>query len=305
MTYPATIPPIEECENIVVHDALVTLGVNPQGTHVSVVARLNAVDLRIALSERIFKAGEYGGIQPAIDAAFAAGGGTVIIPWGVTVATLNPATGTFYTLKPNVSIMGYGPQSVVKVPDNAGNYKAVFHHDLADSIDDVTFSNFAIDGNAANNAVTYPDSAAWVADLKPRMAFMLYKAQRTTMAGVQVRGLDCINTISVNGVAVEDCAVVDCYFDTPLSPIDHDHSTIYFNGVGCRTQNNHLIGHGWGSRTAIETHGSLQLVTGNIERGYDQFGVIVVSSSTLVKDNLLSKPVSVGWGSTLTGLKVA
>ena len=303
--YPGAIDLLEACENEAVLAVESTLGVNPQGVHASVIARLNAVDLRIALSERIFKASEYGGIQQTIDAAFAAGGGTVLIPWGVTVATLNATTGTFYTLKPNVSLIGYGPQSVIKVPDNAGNYKAVFHHDLADSIDDVTFSNFAIDGNAANNAVTYPDSAVWVADLKPRMAFMLYKAQRTTIAGMQIRGLDCINTISVNGVAVEDCAVVDCYFDTPLSPIDHDHSTIYLNGVGCRAQDNHLIGHGWGSRTAIETHGSLQLVTGNIERGYDQFGVIVVSSNTLVKDNLLSKPVSVGWGSTLTGLQVA
>lgn len=304
--YPGAIDTLANSENDAVNAVETTLGVNPQGTHASVVSRLNAVDLRLSASERIFKAADYGGLQEAIDAAFAAGGGVALVSWGITTPTLNATTGTFYTLKPNVSIMGYGPQSVIKVPNNAGNYKAVFHHDLADSIDDVMFSNFAIDGNAANNPVGYANGAAWIADNNPRCAFLLYKAHRTNLAGVQVRNLDCINTVGVNGVTVEDCVVLDCHFDTPLSPIDHDHSTIYFDGVGCRTQGNRLIGHGFGARTAIEMHGSLHLVDDNIESGYDQYGCIAVASySRVTANNIFSKPVSVGWGSTLTGLQVA
>jgi hypothetical protein len=304
--YPGALDPLEACENEAVQVIETTLGVNPHGTDATVSARLQRLDGQL-LKERTFRMDAYPTPQAAIDAAFAAGGGFVVVPWGVTtLPAFNPVTGCFLMLKPDVSIIGFGAQSVLKVPDGAGNYKAILHHDLADSIDDVILSDFTLDGNTANNPVTYADGPAWVADLKPRVGILLYKAKRTTITGVQTRDLDCINTIIVNGVAVEDCAVVGCHFDTPLSVIDHDHSTIYTNGTACRVQHNHLVGHGIGARTAIEIHGSAQLISGNIERGYDQFGCIVVASDARVTaDNIFSKPVAAGWGSTLTGLKVA
>lgn len=302
-TYPNAIDAPEQCENDAVHALETTLGTNPQDGYASVAARLNNIDVRL-LADRTFRVTDYGGVQQAIDAAFAADGGFVILPWGMTITPSPDAvTGRIYTLRSNVSIVGFGAQSVLKVPDGAGDFVAVFGHDLADSIDDVTISDFTIDGNAANNPIAYANETEWIAANKPRMAILLYKAQRTTVQNVQVCGLDCINTISMNGV-VSDCAVIGCHFDTPLSPINHDHSTVYTNGSACRVQDNHLIGHGWGSRTAIEVHGDLQMVTGNIERGYDGQSVIVVSSNTIVTNNILSQSIRVGWGSTLHGLVI-
>ena len=74
MTYPNDIPPVEQCENIAVHDALVTLGINPQGAQSTVAARMAQMDTQL-LKERAFRMDAYPTPQAAIDAAFAAGGG--------------------------------------------------------------------------------------------------------------------------------------------------------------------------------------------------------------------------------------
>lgn len=303
-SYPSAIDAPANCENDAVAAIEATLGTNPQAGFASVGARLNNIDQRF-INERVFRASDYGGVQQAMDAAFTAGGGYAVLPWGVTVMPAPDAvTGRVYTLRRTVHVLGFGPQSVLKVPDGAGDFVAVFGHDLADSIDEATISDFTIDGNAANNPITYANETEWIAANKPRVAILLYKAQRTTVQNVQVRNLDCINTISMNGV-VADCAVVGCHFDTPLSPINHDHSTIYTHGTACRVQDNHFVGHGFGARTAIEVHGDNQLVTGNIERGYDGAGVIVVADKVVVANNILSQPIRVGWGSTLSGLMIA
>jgi hypothetical protein len=265
MTYPATIPPVEECENIVVHDALETLGINPQGTHASVVARLDSIDQRLTASERLFKTGNYGSIQATIDAAFIAGGGIVLLPYGVTtLPAFNPTTELFITLKPGVSLMGFGAASVLKVPDGAGNFKAVIGQ--SGNPDNSILSDFVIDGNHAGNAPADIEAFDPIRNEfnqitgfnKPRYGCLLTGAN-ITLAGIAIRGLDSINHVVVGGA---NSLIIDCVLEA-VCAFDHDLSAVYTtSGDGVRIERNRFVG-GVFCRTAIETHNSNVFIRDN------------------------------------------
>src|SRR5512139_3886553 len=112
--YPNGIDTLDNCENDAVLAIETKLGINPQGNMSTVGARI--AQLEDHINYRTFRMQDFASPQNAIDAAHDAGGGVVVVPWGITMLTLNPTTRRFLNLRSGVSIVGYGPQSILKVP---------------------------------------------------------------------------------------------------------------------------------------------------------------------------------------------
>lgn len=260
--YPGAIDAPALCENDAVHAIETTLGVNPQGGFNSVVDRLNILDVRLA-AERAFRVSDYGGIQQAINAAFAAGGGFVVLPWGVyTLPGLAAGANHWYDLRQGVQVVGFGRHSTLKVPNGAGNFRCIF---LGVNLYDVELGGFCLDGNQAGNAPTSdtdfePVTGGWA---KPREAIHLDNGARVTISDLHTANYD--NRMHIFSSAA-DITIERCHFDS-ISTFDHDHSSIYTEASGARILNNVFTGNNI-AMSAIETHGSDQYVRGNTIRGF-------------------------------------
>jgi hypothetical protein len=257
-------------------------------------------------TQRIFYVEDEDSAQIAINKAWLAGGGTVMLPVGTTMLELDSEAGRFLTLRPGVSLAGYGPQSVLKVPDGAGEFVSIIGQENSDDLSGIILRDFALDYNSRQNVPDYEDGPAWIANgaNDPRFAILVMRGKNITIDNVRFEDVLSINTVKTSSL-VENLTIRNCQFNNALAPFDHDHSTIYLNGKNHRVQDNNFVGKGWGSRTAIELHDRGMLVSGNTETGYDAWGVIVTSSDTQVVHNRLSKPIAVGWGFTMTGLTIA
>lgn len=267
--YPGAIDTLEACENEAVQAIEQTLGVMPQGTFDTVRARLDY--LQDMLISRVFNVLDFPTPQAAIDHAALCGGGYVLFPWGETIVTPDPETRHCLLLKPGVSLVGQGPQSVIKVADGAGNFKGVIGQDDSDTLLDPVIANLTIDGNQAGNAPADIEAFEPIRDAEDkitgfeaaRMAIRLRIGRRLQVQGVHVRNLDSINHISSS---LRDTEIAGCHFDA-TSTFEHDHSSIYTAAPGQRITNNRFEGNGV-MRTAIETHGSDQYVRDNTVNGY-------------------------------------
>lgn len=94
-------------------------------------------------------------IQAAIDAAYAAGGGTVYIPAGTFIMSgdkANPSEGCI-EVRSNVTLTGAGAgNTVLKLADNYNErINGMIRTPVDESASNVTISNLTIDGNRANN----------------------------------------------------------------------------------------------------------------------------------------------------------
>lgn len=254
-------------------------------------------------TQRVFYVEDENSVQAAINKAGIAGGGTVMLPVGTTMLELDSEAGRFLTLRPGVSLAGYGPQSVLKVPDAAGPFVSIIGQENSTDLSGIVLRDFTVDYNTRQNVPQYADGPAWIADVQPRFAILIVRGKGITIDNVRFEDALSINTFKT-GSLVENLTIRNCQFNNALAPFDHDHSTIYLNGKNHRVLDNNFVGKGWGSRTAIELHDRGMLVSGNTETGYDQWGVIVTSSDTQVVHNRLSKPIAVGWGFTMTGLTI-
>lgn len=245
-------------------------------------------------------------IQAAIDAVHTAGGGVLVFPTGAYLLHIG-ASGYALRLRPRVSLCGLSRGlTTLRLANGQGDYVAMLHHDLADSIDDVVIEHLVFDQNADGNPATYETEQEWIADNKPRVVIHLYKSKRLIIRDCRFTNCDNINTISVNGV-VQDALIRDCIFDNHgASPINHDHSTIYYNGTDCRIIDCTFRGVGQGARSALETHNDGHIIRGCIVTGY-QNGVNVVSNTFAIHDNIFTSvqyPLMLGWGSTLGRMSV-
>ncbi|SMD13131.1 parallel beta-helix repeat (two copies) [Fulvimarina manganoxydans] len=94
-------------------------------------------------------------IQAAIDAAYAAGGGTVVIPKGlfwISADPNNPSAGAV-EVRSNVTLLGAGiGETVLKLVDNFDErINGILRTPVNESAENVVMRDFTIDGNRANN----------------------------------------------------------------------------------------------------------------------------------------------------------
>jgi hypothetical protein len=208
-------------------------------------------------------------IQFAIDAA-AAAGGVVSFPAGTYKVAIQKNENAL-TLRANVTLRGAGPQaSIIRLANGQGEYTGILTNNRGDA-GGTRVEDLCIDQNNTNNQI---GSTKALLSGKPR--FCLYVTSAS--AGITVRRVrftdqDNVSTISANGT-VGDLLVTECVFEYGSSPIDHDHSSIYHHSTSeksCWVTNNVFTSRGSGAksaRTAIETHGSSQIITGNRINNY-------------------------------------
>jgi hypothetical protein len=212
-------------------------------------------------------------IQAALDAAGT--GGAVYFPPGTYL--LNSFTQTsdrILKTYPGQTLYGQSKfSSVLKVANSFPDYVTVIGAaNDSTAIGTWVMSNMGIDQNSATNPLNIPSFATY-----PRMAVRL----GSNSAGSSVTVSDCafMNGDSVNAVYT--------FADTldirgnqflnqggPVGTSNHDHSTIYLstptsNGTQAVVGNTFkgVLSSG-GARTAVETHGGIQTVTGNAITSY-------------------------------------
>jgi Ca2+-binding RTX toxin-like protein len=146
-------------------------------------------------------------IQAAIDAAFAAGGGTVYVPTGtflVSGDTTNPSAGCV-EVRTNVTLTGDGMgHSVLKLADNFNErINGIVRTPVDESATNVVISNLTIDGNRANNT---GHQAGIITGVKANDEGRVH--ENITISGVEVK--DCTaygidpHEVTYN-LTVEDC----------------------------------------------------------------------------------------------------
>ena len=214
-------------------------------------------------------------IQCALDAAAAAGGGTVYFPKGVYLVA--PAGGggsgqTILTLNStNLHLQGAGiGLSTLRVAPAALPYKAIVGP-LAGSGTDLshlTVSDLTFDHSIANNPIVSGASIA----ANPQFSVFVFAGTDITYRDLEIVNASSINNLVANGATVKRVAVLNCRFsnlgDDP-NHVSHDASIIYLQATlgGMVVANNQFASAGpgvLGASTAIETHGPDQTITGNV-----------------------------------------
>lgn len=219
-------------------------------------------------------------IQAAIDAVYLAGGGTVILPKGTFL--LASFSSGYYTLKPksNVSIVGLGPASILKVADGLRTISQgiTVLYDNDNYFENCLFDNFTVDFNGANNLDTWHNASSSINRMggAAGMKNIWYdKIHFKNSAGAHFLYLS-------NGTApsnaTEKVFVIHNIFENCGTAIagngSTDHTSVYFdvdNGsvldnIFSQPNLNDTVS------TAMETHGSGVIVHGNKVHRYAKAG---------------------------------
>jgi hypothetical protein len=221
------------------------------------------------------------GIQAAIDAANAAGGGAILFPVGTCTVKIQPPTNTALTLPgPNLQLMGAGPKkSAIRLADNQGDYRALlssytvsqgFYTDSSN----LTITGITVDVNSHNNPITVASTPACIQfdtvqcplynGSGGRWTLEVNQGSNIAIAGNAFKNVDNVNTVYINGVHDHVTVANNSFTNVGAdSTAPHDHSTIYVTGSNLTISGNVFVGGGSSATTAIETHGSAQKVFGN------------------------------------------
>ena len=233
-------------------------------------------------------------IQAAVDAAFAAGGGTVYLPAGTYL--LASFSSSYYTVKPksNVSVVGSGPATIVKMANGlvSATQGYTFLYDHTNFIENITISDFTMDWNGQNN----PNQNTPVGNTT-RMG------GNGGVSNVHIRNVIFKNpsghhNIWIAGSGGGENSITNCIFQNAGRAVAGntlitDHSSIYENTNNtiisgniffCTNLNDTVA-------TAIEIHGQNINVTNNIVYGYSKAMNIAASDgltscyNIIVSDN--------------------
>lgn len=219
-------------------------------------------------------------IQAAVDAAFAAGGGTVYAPAG-TYLLASYTSAPYYTVKArsNVSVVGDGPTTIFKIANGlvtpAEGVAFLYNH--TEALDNIRYSNFTVNWNGQNN---------------PNYNTLGSNTCRLGGAGgVSNWHIDNVrflnpgghHNIFIGGGGTNN-SVTNCIFKNAGRAVAGntlitDHSSIYTNCNQLVIANNMFTCDNLNDTvaTAIELHGSEVLCQGNSVVGY-AVGIIVGAS---------------------------
>jgi hypothetical protein len=234
-------------------------------------------------------------LQRAIDSMGGAGG---VVRVRAGVYRLNIRDG-IRALVPrrNVRIIGDGrAQTILRLGAGQPAYNAVFYPARSD--DDLSgfgLENLTVDQNGGSNVIRSPSDLAG----KERAVLCMFAGSNSRVNNSRFTGLAGTNSLIFNGTGVADIRITDNQFDDVgnTSGVHYDHSTVYTHADQVRIVGNTFRGRvagggAFGATTAIETHGSNQIVSGNIIDGYLQgmniTGVAERSDNVIVTGNTIS-----------------
>jgi len=212
----------------------------------------------------------------AASLAASVAGGIVYFPPGTYL--VSPTTTAGLNVYSNITYMGVGPASIIKVKANAGNYLSVFMPPvLATRVEHVTFRDLRINQNAAaqTNATTPMVAGGYQIGIY---------ATNYKYVNILNVGFDCcgVNTVLLNGDGYADAGdyLVDgCAFRWAKLPNatnpdaavhrSYDNSAGYTVGRrGLVTRCTFISTPSAGPRGAWEIHGPHQSFVGNLVDGY-------------------------------------
>lgn len=214
------------------------------------------------------------GLQSAIDALHAGGGGVVRIPVGTYL--LNHVTGEYYALKgkDKVSVIGAGKASILKVGNHlrtaSRGVAVLYNHE--ELVSQCRYAHFTLDYNGKAN----PRLAAWGEDKTvsnvSRMGAEF--ASEVTIEDIHfkdVTGAHCVwfgNHSTNHHNIIRNCTVSNVGRSVPGNQLS-DHSSIYIGGTDGLVSGN--VFHNQtpcNISTAIEIHSSDTIVTNNVVTNY-------------------------------------
>ncbi len=206
----------------------------------------------------------------AIQAALALGG-EVYLPAGTYRITPSDPSHkhTFLHHSGNTHIHGAGMGvSTLKLADSVGPYNQIFL--AVSNASNFTMSDLTIDGNIASNPIV--NRAEIYAH--PRLTIhIVVNAIGVVIERVEFRNMGSINTI-VTGRTAEQVMIRNCAFRNigkDPNRVPHDHSTIYAHSNQVQILDNVFVSSGVndpGAVTAIETHSTHAIVSGNLIANY-------------------------------------
>jgi len=226
-------------------------------------------------------------IQRGIDAVSASGGGTLVFAKGRYDIAIDPVLRRALTLQPRLRLLARpGAPAVLRLADNQIAYESVMATaSYPTRLDDVEFIGMTFDANGLANPVRSPDETngdAPAQQANPTLRYFIrsFAGSRVRIADSDFINADTGNTLSFNGAAVTDVIIERSRFlDTGGARIDHDHSSVYFDGRRLRLANNEFRSRNGagtlGARTAIETHGDDVEVRENRVDGFLQGANVV------------------------------
>lgn len=232
-----------------VYDVKTSSGTPNVVTRTEVGVELGVSDLinELTISKKLYDIRTYGAtadddsdddlseIQAAIDAATAAGGGVVFIPEGV-FDVVPIGVSTCITMKSNVSVVGEGDSSKVRVKSAAGTYNAVFCD--TSGVTNITFANFEIDTNIANNLGTVTAGNGF-----RQTAIQLFNSSNIRILRMHIL-YSGVHGMSATGSAIEDVWIsgnrLEYVRDTGIAGIDN--TGIYTDANRVMVDNNTLVG---------------------------------------------------------------
>lgn len=239
-------------------------------------------------------------IQAAIDAASAAGGGTVYVPWG-TYYVAPSGTTSYIVAKSNVRLVIDG---AIKIKDDCGDFEQL----ISSATNGTTaISNFSIEGCGKIDLNPTGNTTGTVAASNGARQFAVkfFSATNVAFRGVRFDPYCGINGVVVNTLADEEVVFDDCFmrFTPRTAPAAYDNSGIYFQAKYHRIQNStFLSASGSGALAAIETHGGPSNVSGCITHGFATGVNAVTWSGAITEGN--ANDINIG-GNTFSDAALA
>ena len=249
-------------------------------------------------------------IQRALDAVNAAGGGTLIFTEGRYDVAIDGASRRALTLYARTRLLARpGAPATIRLADRQPSYESVMATaSYPTRLDDVEFVGLTFDANGLNNPIRDPeetngDAPGQTANPTLRYFIRSFAGSRVRLSGVTFTNADVGNSVSFNGTAITDVIIENSKFiNVGGALIDHDHSSVYFDGRRARIANNEFRSRNGagtiGARTAIETHGDDVEVRDNLVEGFLQ-GINIVGRITdpsrqlMVRNRLINVAVGV------------
>jgi|GEM_PF-1183903 len=205
----------------------------------------------------------------AATTAASASKGVVFFPPGTYIVSVSGSGSLRHAIavSAGVTLRGASAEaSIIKIQAGVGDYMAVIAGAaIGTDLSGLTVEDLTINQNNTNNAATVGGVAA-MTSTNCRMAVLAYVGSRMTVRRCRFTDIDSINIVVFNTIGGTDFVIENNLFDNIGTSVAlHDHSSIYTSGDRQRVANNIFKGvaGGLGATTAIETHGSQQVVTGN------------------------------------------